>query len=150
MTLSHKQRVFVETYLETWNATRAAIAAGSTEKSARVTGHRMLTNANIAAEIKLRVAERTMSADEVLVRLAEQARAEYSAYIAPNGAVDLAGLVRDGKAHLVKAIKETQHATNIEFYDAQAALLQIGKHHRLFLDGPTGDENDPIHIKLDR
>lgn len=150
MALSAKQRVFVEEYLATWNATEAARRAGYSEKTARSIGHENLTKPDIAEEIRNRIAERTMGADEVLVRLAEQARSAYAAYITPNGTVDMAGLVRDGKAHLIKAIKETQFARNIEFYDAQAALVHIGKHHKLFIDGPTGDENDPIHIKLDK
>lgn len=132
MALSAKQRVFVEEYLATWNATEAARRAGYSEKTARSIGHENLTKPDIADEIKRRIAERTMSADEVLVRLAEQARSDYAAYITPNGTVDMARLVRDGKAHLVKAIKETQHARNIEFYDAQAALELLGKHHQLF------------------
>lgn len=150
MALSPKQQIFIEAYLETWNATEAARRAGYADAGIRVAGHRMLTNANVAAEIRLRIAERTMGADEALVRLAEQARAAYSAYITAAGTVDVARLVADGKGHLIKAIKETQYARNIEFYDAQAALIQIGKHHKLFVDGPSGDENDPIHIKLDR
>lgn len=90
-----------------------------------------------------------MGADEVLVRLSEQARAEYSQYFMPNGTVDLAKLIADGKAHLIKKVKETQWGLQVEFYDAHAAKELIGKHHRLFADGPSGDENDPIFIKLD-
>lgn len=134
MALSNKQRVFIEAYLESWNATQAAIEAGYSPKSARVIGHENLTKPDIAVEIQRRIAERTMTADEVLVRLAEQARAEYSAYLTPDGTVDFARLIADGKGHLVKGIKETAQGRNIEFHDAQAALVQIGKHHKLFTE----------------
>lgn len=149
MGLSPKHRLFVEEYLATWNATEAYSRAYPKAKrdSARRLGSQLLTNVDIAAEIRLRIAERTMTADEVLVRLTEQARAEYSRYLMPNGTVNLALLIADGKAHLIKEIKITQWGTNVKFHDPHAAKELLGKHHRLFLDGPSGDENDPIHIK---
>jgi hypothetical protein len=74
-----------------------------------------------------------MSANEVLDRLAEQARAAYSAYLTVDG-VDLQRMVDDGKAHLIKGIKDTQYGRVIEFHDAQTALVTIGKHHKLWTD----------------
>lgn len=131
MALTDRQQVFVEEYLSTWNATEAARRAGYAYPN--VQGSRMLVNASIAEEIKSRIAEKAMTADEVLIRLAEQARAEQSQYLTSQG-VDLESLIRDGKGHLVKSIKRTQYGDNIEFYDAQAALVHIGKHHGLFTD----------------
>jgi phage terminase small subunit len=133
MALSDKQQIFVEEYLSTWNAAEAARRAGYSEKTARSQGQRLLTHVDIAEEIKNRVADRAMSADEVLIRLAEQARADQSKYLMPNG-VDMEALIRDGKGHLVKGIKETKYGRDIEFYDAQAALVHLGKHHGLFAD----------------
>lgn len=152
MTLSPKHRMFCEQYLRLWNATDAYQAAypKASRETARANGSDLLTNTNIAAEIQRRIDERAMSANEVLDRLAEHARNEHGRYITEDGAVNLTQLIADGKAHLIKGIKETQYGRNIEFYDAQAALVHIGKHHKLFQDGPSGDENDPIHIKLDR
>lgn len=76
-----------------------------------------------------------MSADEVLMRLAEQARAAYSDAICEDGTVDVAELVSPGRAHLIKSIKFTESGKkNVEFYDAQAALQLLGKHHKLFSD----------------
>lgn len=144
MALNDKRRVFVEEYLATWNATEAARRAGYAFPN--VEGARLLVNDSIAQEIKQRIADKAMTADEVLVRLAEQARAEQSAYLTERG-IDLAALIRSGKGHLVKGIKETKYGRDIEFYDAQAALVHIGKHHRIFADGPSGDAKDPIHIK---
>jgi phage terminase small subunit len=148
MALSAKQQVFVEEYLRTWNATMAAIAAGYSEKAARVTGHRLLTNANIA-EIERRVAEKAMSANEVLLRLAEQARGEHGKYISATGVVNLPQLIADGKGHLVKGIKETKWGRNIEFYDAQAALVQIGKHHGLFTEKLDINHSGSVDITAD-
>lgn len=125
---------FVDHYLETWNAAEAARRAGYSDKTARSIGHENLTKPDIAAEIQRRVDERTLTANEVLVRLGEQARAEYSAYLMPEGMVDFARLIADGKGHLVKGIKETAQGRVIEFHDAQTALVTIGKHHKLWTD----------------
>jgi phage terminase small subunit len=129
--LTNKQRVFIEEYLATWNATEAARRAGYAYPN--VEGSRLLVNDSIAAEIEARIAEKVMSANEVLVRLAEQARAEQNRYLTPEG-INLEALLRDGKGHLVKGIKETKYGQEIEFYDAQAALVHIGKHHGIFTD----------------
>lgn len=54
----HQRRTrFIKEYLLDQNATRAAIAAGYSEKSAKVTGSRLLTNANVAGEINKKNAE---------------------------------------------------------------------------------------------
>lgn len=50
--LSAKQRKFVEEYVKDFNATQAAIRSGYSEKGAEVQGNRLLSNANIKAEIK--------------------------------------------------------------------------------------------------
>lgn len=132
MALSDKRQVFVEEYLATWNATEAARRAGYAFPN--VEGSKLLVIPSIAEEVRRRVAERAMTADEVLTRLAEQGRAEYSRYFRPNGTVDLAAMIADGKGHLIKSIKETKYGTNVEFYDAHSARELIGKHHGLFKD----------------
>jgi phage terminase small subunit len=135
MALSAKQSAFVEEYLRCWNATDAyqAIYPKSSRDGARASAARLLANVSIAEEIQRRVDERAMSANEVLDRLAEQARAAYSAYLTVDG-VDLQRMVDDGKAHLIKGIKDTQYGRVIEFHDAQTALVTIGKHHKLWTD----------------
>jgi hypothetical protein len=94
-----------------------------------------LTNVDIQAEIKARTAEKAMQADEVLARLAEQARAEYASYLNDDGTVDLQRMIEDGKAHLIKGTKWDRHGNLVvEFHDAQAALVHIGRHLKLFTD----------------
>jgi hypothetical protein len=64
-TLSDKQRRFIQEYLVDLNATQAAIRAGYSPKRAKVTAHRMLSNANFQAalsEAKLAVQERRAAA----------------------------------------------------------------------------------------
>ena len=127
MALTNKQRVFVEEYLRCWNATEAALKAGYSKRTAAVIGSENLKKPNIAAEIEQAVSERSMNADEVLVRLAEQARGEYAEYIDEWGVVDIKRMHEDGKGHLIKKVTLTRHSRTVEFYDAQAALFLLAK-----------------------
>lgn len=127
-----RQKLFVEEYLRCWNASEAARRAGYSPRSAASIGWENLRKPEIKQEIDRRIEEELMSVNEVLVRLAQQARAEYSEYIAADGSLDLERLKADGKAHLVKSIKRTRYGIQVEFYNAQSALLQIARYHGLF------------------
>ena len=159
--MTNKQRLFVEHYLKCWNATRAAERAGyAVPKQA---GSRLLSYVAIKEQIDERLAEKAMDADEVLVRLAEQARGDGTEYLTIGGSIDMAGLIADGKQHLVKKVKHrtiTDKNGNIieyrevEFHDTQNALVQLGRHHKLFTDRVETDEKvllvwdkDPMHVK---
>lgn len=133
MALSNKQRVFVEEYLTCWNASEAARRAGY-RGAADVIGPRLLGNVGIRAAIEARIAEKAMGADEVLLRLGDQARASFSDFLT-NGDLDLGKAERNGKLHLIKGYAVSDKgAVRIELYDAQAALVQLGRHHGLFVD----------------
>lgn len=147
MALSKKQRAFIEHYLKCWNAAEAARLAGYSEKTARQQGSRLLTKVDIEAAIQARVDELSMSANEALIRLTEQARADYAQYfrhaeIANKDGnrewvvfFDFAACQADDKMHLIKSIKHDRNENlEIEFYDAQTALVHIGRHHKLFTD----------------
>ena len=70
MALNQRQLIFCEEYIKTNNATKAAIAAGYSEKTARSQGQRMLTFVDISAYIKTRLdeinREQIASTDEVM------------------------------------------------------------------------------------
>lgn len=70
MALNQRQVAFCEEYIKTNNATKAAIAAGYSEKTARSQGQRLLTFVDISAYIKARLdeinAEQIASTDEVM------------------------------------------------------------------------------------
>jgi len=74
--MKSKRKKFISAYLMSFNATRAAIAAGYSERSAPTTGHDLLRQPKVAEAIKLHLTASAMSADEVLMRLAELARGE--------------------------------------------------------------------------
>ena len=132
MSLTPKQRFFVECYLQSWNARESAEKAGygSPEK----TGTRLTHNPEVAALINERLKELGASADEVIVRLTNQARAKLG---------DFLTIDKDGKAALnmqriledsdvVKKISYTRHGTPVlELYDKQRALEILGRYARL-------------------
>ena len=144
MGLTRKQRTFINSYLKSWNATQAAIEAGYSEKTAANIGYENVKKPEIAAAISRRLQESAMSADEALMRLAEQARNDHGRYIQPDGTVDMYGLIADGMTHLIKGTKDTAHGLVVEFYDAQSALTTILKAHGK-LDG-KGSKEDPVYM----
>jgi len=133
--LTNKQKVFIEAYLECWNATEAARRAKY--KHPRQMGSENLSKPVIQERISQRLRATAMSADEVLERLASQARADIADYVVVDLAtgepkVDLRSV--KGRTHLIKSIQQTAHGVKVELYDAQAALEKIGRAHGLFTD----------------
>ena len=121
-----RQEIFIAEYVRCWNASEAARRAGYNGQSNSV-GSQLLANISIAQEIERRKALLIMAAEEVAVRLTEQAKASYAEYFNEFGGVDLDRLLKDGKGHLIKKIKPTKEGIEIEFYDAQAALALMAK-----------------------
>lgn len=134
--LSPKQQIFVAEYCETWNATDAARKAGY--KDPEQSGYENKKKPEVAAAIAAYI-EQIMPAGEVLTLLADQARSTMADFLDPDtNTLDLQGAARKKKLHLVKKFtrRDTDSGTHIsiELYDAQAALIQLGKHHGLFKD----------------
>ena len=99
----------------------------------------------IQAAIEKRIAEKAMSADEVLLRLAEQARSDISEFIGTHGGIDWEKVAEKG--YLIRKVSHTAgKQSQIELYDAQAALVHIGRYHKLFVDRKeiTGEGGGPI------
>ena len=71
--MTDKQRRFAEEYLVDLNATQAAIRAGYSERTARSSGQRMLTNVDIQNYISLRRADARarveVTQEEILLQL---------------------------------------------------------------------------------
>lgn len=142
MTLNDKQQAFVEAYLENgFNATRAAKAAGYSHANKQ--GPRLLVNVGIRAAIDARLGQLAMGADEVLARLASQASASIEDFLDGKNKLDLKTARANGQLHLVHKLKQTEHTDalggvtrklELELYDAQAALVALGRHHVLFTD----------------
>ena len=79
--MTEKQKRFCDFYIETGNATQAAIKAGYSEKAAKEIGYENLTKHHLKSYIDERLAEmknkRTADAQEVLEYLTAVMRGEY-------------------------------------------------------------------------
>lgn len=141
--LNIRQQAFIEHYLICWSATEAAKRAGYSAKTAYAQGSRLLSYAEVKTAIAGRIAELKASADEVLLRLTAHSRGSVADFLTEAGDIDLKAARAAGKLHLIKKLKRTTRSddkdglfttTEIELYDAQAATVQLGRHHGLFAD----------------
>lgn len=188
--LKKEHRQVLNEYLRCFNKTEAYMAVYNpkTRDAATSSAWRLFRNADFQEALQEALSESAMSAEEALMRLGEQARAEYSPYVTShyrlnpdlfvempeearhryvrdgkldyaevlkdgNGhlieqviGVDVEGLINDGKSHLIKGVKHTPNGINVEFYDAQSALVHVGRHHKLFTDKSeiTGKDGEPL------
>lgn len=144
--LSKKHQEFVNQYfLCGMNQTDAyqAVYPKSSYDTARANSSRLLTNANIQAEIQRRLKERQLSADEVLSRLGDMARADIADFADIERPEDLESDKHKGKTHVIKKFKRKvtrdslgreKEEIELELYPADNALVNIGKQHGLFAD----------------
>lgn len=143
--LDPQHLLFIEKYFElNFNQTKAATAAGFSGRSARNQGYRLMRNDDIRKEIERRMADFSMGKNEVLARLANQAQGDMRDFALIQSGRSLAN---HPNGNLVKKFERTIHAYSsedgethteekikLELYDAQAALVQIGRYHKLFTD----------------
>ncbi len=136
--LNPKQQVFVEEYLTCWNATEAARRAEYAHPNKQ--GPLLLVNVGIKDEIKRRLAEKAMPADEVLARIGDIARGDIRQLMrfeqGKDGQQEFAGLDigPDKPLHLIKKLKPTRFGMELELHDPYTALALLAKHHGLLQD----------------
>ncbi|WP_125769540.1 terminase small subunit [Companilactobacillus furfuricola] len=132
MSLNRQQQKFVDEYIKDLNATQAAIRAGYSEKSARVTASKLLTKANIQTAIQKQVdsmhSESIADATEVMEFLSKTMSGETTETVAT-----AKGLYTDVEVTAKDRIK--------------AAEL-IGKRHALFTDNINTTGNGTIKINI--
>ncbi|KAA6459653.1 terminase small subunit [Acidobacteria bacterium AB60] len=159
-TLTPKQKVFVREYLVDLNATKAAERAGYSKKAAHVQGARLLSNAKVQAAISEKQEKRfqklEISAERVLNELALLGFSNMLDYvkIVPDGSarVDLSALTREQAAAIGEITVEeyvertggesddgesdTEKVKRVKFklHDKRAALVDLGKHLKLFTE----------------
>jgi phage terminase small subunit len=162
--LTGKQKLFADYYVgeANLNATKAAIRAGYSPKTAKSIGSENLTKPDILAYIENRLDELTMPSKEILVGLTNEAKGSISDVLNENGEFDYAGMCERGADKLLKKLKirkitrkergsedEIEEITHeFEMYDAQAAKVHLGKYHGLFIDKHehTGAGGKPIEV----
>lgn len=160
--MNNKQRVFVEEYLQCWNATEAARRAGYAHPN--IQGPRLLSNVSISEVIQARLAEKQMGADEALQLLADMARGDLGEFMDiystgynlrlqnDDGTRKNTKLIRKIKQKTTTFIakKESEEdreitETEIELYDAQSAIDKILRVHGRYKD--VGSPENPFTIK---
>lgn len=115
--ITPKKQLFIEAYLTNPNATRAAIAAGYSEKTARSQGQRLLTDVDIQRAVGKRLEQAVMSANEVLTELTAIATADWQ---------DFVEIKHDKEGRVIDAV--------LILKDKLKALELVGKYHKLFTD----------------
>lgn len=150
------ERIFIEEYLQHWNATEAYHRAHprAQRNTCWTEGNKTLRKPEVQAEIKKRLDEASMTADEVLVRLGRHAKASHEPWmrIEKDGFVhlDFSSQEARGQLDLIKKIRTKRtrrvegrgkdaeqwedETVEVELVDQQNALIQIGKHHQLFME----------------
>lgn len=163
MSLTNKQRAFIEEYLRDFNATQAAIRAGYSKKTAYSQGARLLKNVEVSEVIRARLQELQVSADEALTILAEHARGDLGDFMDIHQmGFNLQLLDDDGNRKNTRVIKKIKqktttfiakkesdedrevHEIEIELYDAQAATDKI-----LRVAGKYKDPEVSIPVKIE-
>lgn len=162
--MTDRQRAFIEHYLICLNATESARRAGYIG-DANTVGPRLLANPAIRRIVDARMAEMKLTADEVLRRLSDHATSSMGDFIRVNddgsAVLDLAKAKAEDKLHLIKKLKTTTRTirhqddepevvitTEIELHDPQAALVNVGRHHKLFTDKVEDDRVRALMEKL--
>lgn len=166
--MNDRQKRFVEEYLVDFNATRAAIRAGYSTKTAYAIGSENLRK----PEISKAISERLMSAEEVIARLTDIARGDIKDLMRISSmGYELELLSKDDEGNfrvnphtkLIKKIKQkvttimprTEDGeekeiveTDLELYSALDALALLGRHHKLFTDKTeiTGKDGGAIEV----
>lgn len=142
MALNNQQQAFVHAYVQCWNATKAALAAGYSAKTAYSHGSRLLKDDEINQAIEEFTEKNAMKASEALSRLAGMARGDVSQF----ALLDIKEIANHPDGWLIKKIKKTtvrkgndilEETIDLELYDAQSALMQITKNLRLDEGKPT-------------
>lgn len=157
MALSALQEKFIEEYIKCRKGAEAARRAGYSPNTARQMAYENLTKPDILKEIEERTKANGMDLDEALSRLADIGRADLGQWISDDGEIDIATMKRDGATHMIRKVKRTRKSgvtatgaeweeitAEVELHDAKDANKFIAQLHK---GGPSGKEDDPLHVK---
>lgn len=161
--LTPKQEMFVKEYLCDLNATQAAIRAGYSEKTAQVIGAENLTKPIIADAIQKAMDERAgkldITAEKVLAELAKLGFGNIQNLYTQEGRLIPVHQLPPEVAATITEITEKVVSTDAEqavlerkykISDKRAALVDLGKHLKLFTDKTelTGKDGAPLDLTV--
>lgn len=144
MSPDERRRIFVAEYLKDLNATRAAIEAGYSAKTARQAGSRLLSRVDVASAVARAQQGRAdrvgIEADAVLREIAAIAFAHMGQYAAWH---DDQVTLKDSREVDPRAVSEvaqrmTRYGNNIsiKLHDKLGALVKLGDHLGLWKRDP--------------
>ena len=146
--LTEKQRRFVEEYLVDLNATKAAIRAGYSERTAQEQASRLLSNVMVQEAIQEAIAKRSARTEITQDRVLQELAAIGFAI-----ATDFAQITEDGLVKLtptdnldamqvraIAGIKEGKFGVELKLCDKLSALHMIGQHLGMFEKRATEPE----------
>ncbi|MFR4478217.1 MAG: terminase small subunit [Fusobacterium sp.] len=153
--LTDKQRLFCNYYMQSFNATQAAIKAGYSEKSAYQIGYQLLQKTSVKAYLnnlkEQQKSELFISQEWVLNRHAQIANSNINDYITPDGTLkkNTDGTlikkitVKTSKVEIEGAYKENS-TVSIELEDRKESLKFLTKYLGLEKEESSnkGDEDD--------
>lgn len=166
--LAPKRLRFVEEYLVDLNGTQAAIRAGYSKGTAKVTASRLLTDDNVAraiSDLRSRMsAKLALSAEKVLSELARIGFANMADYYRRdargNLVVDVEALIDPEKAAAVAQIDmqtgaDGTQTIKLKLADKKGALVDLAKHLGLLTEKAelavthrNDDETDPRRLAM--
>jgi len=169
--LTLRQQLFCDEYLVDFNGKQAVIRAGYSENGAEQTAVRLLSYNNVKNEIarKMRgLAERiNISQDDVAQEMALIAYVDFSEFYdvdEETGEVKVKPLkhLRAGCSRAIKKIKtttikresasgailETETKTELELYDKNKALENLGRHLGMFNDSIRLKSEEPLPLTI--
>jgi phage terminase small subunit len=156
--LTAKQRLFIDEYLRSFNATRAAIAAGYSGNTARQMGSENLSKPDIKVEISKRLQESHMSADEALKRISDIANSDIGDLLDNNGLLDIRQAKEKGLTRLIRKIKQktttrigkTDDADDVEIIEIEFEMYSAHEAQRdiLKVGGAMRDSEININVNL--
>lgn len=153
MALTHKQIMFCQEYIVDLNATKAAIRAGYSEKTARSIASENLTKPDICAKIQqymdLRSERLEITADRVLSELSKIGFSDIRNIFTCDGALLPPADIDDNTAAAVQSVevvtrysgeedesgnKIPDHVHKIRLADKKGALELMGKHLKIYTE----------------
>lgn len=157
--IKQRRTRFVKEYLLDQNATRAAIAAGYSEKTARSQGHRLLTKDDIKSQIETENAKVNAKLDVTVERikkeLARLAYCDVRSFFNPDGSAKAITELDEDSARAIAGFEMAELFTGtgeeratagyikkFKLTDKVRALEQLGRHLKMFTDRVelSGDE----------
>lgn len=167
--LTIKQKLFIQHYLISLNATESARRAGYAGDyfTLAAMGAENLKKPQIRSAIDAKLKHRIPSIDETLARVADHATGDIRDFVSKNASgtpeLDLEKAYDNDKLHLIKRWNETTvtrytkegdpivtRKVNVELYPADAALDKLMRYHSLYHDVVKLDFVDEIKELLMR